>query len=358
MSELMMFLSLFSLEMTDEQYMIRCLELAEQGRANVAPNPMVGCVIVHNGKIIGEGYHEQFGEAHAEVNAIRNVEDKSLLRKSTLFVNLEPCSHFGKTPPCADLIIQHKIPRVVIGGLDMHSKVNGQGIKKLILSGCDVKVGFAEEECLELNKRFFTFHSKKRPYVILKWAQTSDGFMDKKRDVNETGINWISTTETKTIVHQWRAEESAILVGRKTIETDNPSLTVREVEGKNPLRVVLDPENNLNGEFFVFSGETKSLIYTKTHTSEEDNCEWKNLDEYSLESILTDLHSRNINSLIVEGGRETLRKFIDLNLWDEARIITGVATFKEGLEAPIIHGKSLSSTQSSSDKIDILKNLI
>ena len=342
--------------MTDEQYKLRCLALAEKGRANVAPNPMVGCVIVHKGEIIGEGYHEQFGEAHAEVNAINSVEDKTLLRKSTLFVNLEPCSHFGKTPPCADLIIQHKIPPVVIGGLDPHSKVNGQGIKKLILSGSDVKVGFAEKKCLELNKRFFTFHSKKRPYIILKWAQTSDGFMDKKRNVDETGINWISTAETKKIVHQWRAEESAILVGRKTVERDNPSLTVREVKGKNPLRVVLDPEHKLGSDFSVFSGETKSLIYTKSHSDEKGNCEWKNLEDYSLESILTDLHSRNINSLIVEGGRDTLQKFIDLNLWDEARIITGVPTFKEGLSAPNLQGKCTSKLQSSSDKIEFFRN--
>ncbi len=224
--------------------MRRCLQLAKMGEGNVAPNPMVGAVIVCNHKIIGEGYHQEFGGPHAEVNAINSVKDKSLLAKSTIYVSLEPCAHHGKTPPCSDLIVEHKIPKVVIGSQDTFSKVNGKGIKKLEANGCQVTCGVLEKECRKLNKRFFTFHEKKRPFVILKWAQTKDGFLDKKRNEGEKGIHWITAPETRSLVHLWRSKEMGVLVGRQTAAVDDPKLNVRDVTGKNPVRIILDSQIN------------------------------------------------------------------------------------------------------------------
>jgi diaminohydroxyphosphoribosylaminopyrimidine deaminase/5-amino-6-(5-phosphoribosylamino)uracil reductase len=246
----------------DEKYINKSILLAKLGIGKVSPNPMVGCVIVCDGEIIGQGFHEKYGEPHAEVNAINNIDDKSLLKRSTLYTNLEPCSHFGKTPPCADLIIEHQIPKVVIGCVDSYSEVSGKGIKKLQEAGIEVLVGVLERKSLELNKRFFNYHSKKRPYVILKWAKTKDGFMDVDRtDIeniktspDDKSYNWITTNESKKLVHNWRTEVQAIMVGTKTALNDNPELTVREVEGESPLRVILDLTLRLPSNLRVFDG--------------------------------------------------------------------------------------------------------
>jgi diaminohydroxyphosphoribosylaminopyrimidine deaminase/5-amino-6-(5-phosphoribosylamino)uracil reductase len=249
----------------DEKYMLRCLELAKDGFGNVAPNPMVGCVIVCEGKIIGEGYHQEYGKAHAEVNAIHSVRDKSLLQKSTLYVNLEPCAHFGKTPPCANLIVEHNIPRVVIGCVDSYSEVSGKGIEKLRNAGIEVTVGILENESLELNKRFFTFHNKKRPYVILKWAETQDGFIDVDRPLDKsrdtTADNWITSPLSKQLVHKWRSEEAAIMVGTTTVLNDNPQLNVREWKGKNPTRIVIDLQDRLPQTLHVFDKSIPTVSF-------------------------------------------------------------------------------------------------
>ena len=246
---------------TDEKFMLRCHDLARLGIARTAPNPMVGCVIVLDEKIIGEGYHRKCGEAHAEVNAINSVSNHELLKKSTLYVSLEPCSHYGKTPPCTDLIISKKIPRVVIGCVDSFSEVSGRGIKKLKQAGCDVIVGVLENESRELNKRFFTFNEKKRPYIILKWAQTLDGFIDIIRtDENQIAPTWISNEHSRMLVHKWRSHEDAIMVGTNTAEKDNPSLNVRDWDGKNPLRVVLDRQLRLNEKLNLFNNKIQTII--------------------------------------------------------------------------------------------------
>ena len=247
--------------MTDEIYMQRCIDLAKKGIRAVAPNPMVGCVLVVEDKIIGEGYHERYGEAHAEVNAINSVSNKSLLKKATLYVSLEPCSHTGKTPPCAELIIKKGIKKVVIGTKDSNPIVGGKGIEKLKNGGVQVEEGILQEQCLELNKRFFTFHEKQRPYVILKWAQTLDGFLDRNREDETQKINWISEPETKTLVHKWRSEEQSILVGRNTITNDNPSLTVRDYGGINPIRLVIDSQLQISGALNVYSKDAPTIVF-------------------------------------------------------------------------------------------------
>lgn len=305
--------------MSDSTYMNRCLQLAEKGKGNVSPNPLVGSVIVYQNKIIGEGYHQVYGEAHAEVNAINSVQDKSLLNKSTLYVNLEPCAHFGKTPPCSDLIIKHKIPNVVIGCVDSYSEVAGKGIERLKQNGISVTLGVLEKESHKINKRFFTFHNKKRPYIILKWAQTQDGYIDKIRSDDEVGINWISQPETKTLTHKWRSEEDAILVGKNTILNDNPSLTTRSYTGSNPTRVVLGDRSGFESNSNIFNNDATTHFYSN-----------------NLEIILDDLQKKNIQSIIIEGGKTVIESFISKNLWDEARVITGNSNFKEGLTAPIL----------------------
>jgi len=322
--------------------MQRCLQLAENGLGQTAPNPLVGCVIVHNGKIIGEGYHQRFGEAHAEVNAFRSVMNQDLLKESTLYVNLEPCAHYGKTPPCSDLIIEKNIPRVVIGNIDIHSSVSGKGIKKLQSAGVDVTVSVLENECTELNKRFFTYYKYKRPYIILKWAQTKDGFIDKERINDEKGINWITSPDTKRLVHLWRSQEQAILVGKNTVINDNPALTVREVAGKNPVRLVVDKNLSLNEHFNIFNNEAQTIVFNRLK-SEVENQQPKliqlSFDGTELNQLLHHLYEQRIQSVIVEGGAYTLNQFISSNLWDEARVLTGNVSFESGLKAPALRGK-------------------
>lgn len=314
--------------------MSRCLELAQKGLGKTLSNPLVGSVVVHENEIIGEGFHEYFGGPHAEVNAVASVNQPALLPKSTLYVNLEPCAHFGKTPPCADFIIQNEIPRVVIGTVDPFSQVNGKGIKRLMENGIDVIVGVLETECNWLNRRFFTLQSKKRPYIILKWAQTNDGFVDLKREENATGINWITSQEANIKTHQWRREEMAILVGRNTVVNDNPSLTVRHVEGSNPLRVVIDPQGkSYRPTAHVFNNEAKTVLFTNapidTPTIHVSIKPW-----FGLPQMLEELGKMKITSLLVEGGRTTLQHFIDAELWDECRIWEAPVSWGEGQKSP------------------------
>ena len=336
---------------SDEIYIQRCIELARLGQGLVAPNPMVGAVIVNNNKIIGEGFHHCFGEAHAEVNAINAVQDKSLLRNSTIYISLEPCSHHGKTPPCSDLIIEMGIPRVIIGCQDTHSKVSGKGIDKLKKAGIEVQVGILEKECRELNKRFFTFHERQRPYVILKWAQTKDGYLDKIRNTNDQVVNWISAPETKALVHKWRSEEQSILVGRKTVENDNPSLTVREFRGVNPTRIIIDSQLQLSKELNIFSDDAPTIIFNRTRNEVKGMIEWIKISETNTELILEELYKRNILSVFVEGGSRTLQYFIFGNVWDEARVIVGDINFGEGTKAPTINKVPAYSYSFSTDTI-------
>ena len=307
-----------------------CIDLALKGFPLAFPNPMVGCVIVHNDSIIGQGYHQQFGSHHAEVNAIASVENKELLEESTLYVSLEPCTHFGKTPPCVDLIVNSKIPRVVIGSLDTFSEVNGKGIQRLKETGIEVLTKVLEKECRAINKRFFTFHEKKRPYVILKWAQTSDGYI---APLNQKEPLWISSTESKILVHQWRSQEQAIMVGRKTVELDNPLLTTREVKGKNPIRIVLDRKLSLNKDLLIFNDDAPTLVVNDKLSSDNHlKIDFNNLAP----SLLKELHSRNIQSIIIEGGAQTLNTFIDAKVWDEARVFTSKKTLEKGVQSPLI----------------------
>ena len=321
----------------DEKFMARALELAEMGSGNVAPNPMVGCVIVHEDRIIGEGYHQEYGKAHAEVNAVNSVHDRSLLPFSTVYVTLEPCSHYGKTPPCADLIIREKIPNVVVGTSDPFDKVAGSGIRKLQNAGINVVTGFMEEECLELNKRFFTFHRKKRPYILLKWAQTEDSFIDIDRTVEYFGEpTWITNEISRIVVHKMRSEESAILVGTNTAKKDNPSLNVRVWSGNHPLRIVIDRKLRLSTELELFNQKIPTLVFTSIKKESKRNLEYCEIsfDGNEPEQILHELYRCNILSLIIEGGAQVLNSFISKNLWDEAHIFVGRKLFHKGIPAP------------------------
>ncbi|MDG2464048.1 MAG: bifunctional diaminohydroxyphosphoribosylaminopyrimidine deaminase/5-amino-6-(5-phosphoribosylamino)uracil reductase RibD [Crocinitomicaceae bacterium] len=317
-----------------EFFMQRCLDLAQKGLGSTAPNPMVGAVLVHGGKIIGEGFTSPYGGSHAEVNAIQSAKDQSVFKDCTLYVSLEPCSHFGKTPPCSNLIIEKGIPRVVIGTEDTFSKVNGNGIRQLEENGVHVTSGVLQKECRDLNKRFFTFHEKKRPYIILKWAQSSDGFMDKDREKSETKINWITQTETKSLVHLWRSQEMGILVGRKTIENDNPKLDARLAAGKSPIRLLLDPEAKIEVKNWTHNQLEPTLIFNSVKNEKSGNIAWIQLPQFNLIEILQECYEREIQSILIEGGAHTLNQFIVANLWDEARILIGENKFTKGLKAP------------------------
>jgi diaminohydroxyphosphoribosylaminopyrimidine deaminase/5-amino-6-(5-phosphoribosylamino)uracil reductase len=313
---------------------------------NTAPNPMVGCVIVLNDKIIGEGYTSPFGGAHAEVNAINSVINKEDLKNSTLYVSLEPCSHHGKTPPCCDLIINYKIPKVVIGCLDPNEKVNGKGIAKLKASGCEVITEFESELCNRHHKRFLTFFKKKRPYIILKWAQTKNGYVAPKSKIKESPV-YITNKSSRQIVHKWRSEEQAILVGFNTIIQDNPKLTTRMVKGSNPIRIVVCDERKIVKKFNVFNDEAKTIIINL------DSCN-KNISE--AKKICDELFKNNIISVIIEGGPKTLNYFIMENLWDEARIFIGEKEFSNGIKAPEIELKNSLFRLIDNDKLYIIEN--
>ncbi len=341
--------------------MQRCIEIAQNGLGTTAPNPMVGAVIVYNGKIIGAGYTSPYGGPHAEVNAIKSVADASLLREATLYVTLEPCAHFGKTPPCADLIVQHQIPKVVIGLLDPHHKVAGKGIERLKDSGCEVITGVLEEECREHHKRFLTFHEKKRPFIILKWAETSDGFIAPetgKRNENPEPF-WITNSHSRQLVHQWRAEEQAILVGTQTVIDDNPKLDVRHWKGKNPLRILFDRELRIPNWSHVLDGSSPTMVLTevKDASKYKQGIDYKILDFSNAlaKQVCQVLFEQNIASLIIEGGAKTLQTFIAANLWDEARIITGNSVFQNGIKAPTIKGEILSKNKIEGDMLKIYR---
>ena len=332
--------------------MQRCIDLAQKGKGRVAPNPMVGSVIVYNGKVIGEGYHKRFGSHHAEVNAINSVKDKSLLSECTLYVNLEPCSHFGKTPPCSDFIIKHKIPKVVIGCIDTYSEVSGTGIEKMRKAGIDVKVGILEKESKELNKRFLTFHEKRRPYIILKWAESKDGFIAPK---DQKEPFWMTSKESKKLVHKWRSEEDAILIGRITAEKDNPSLTVREIKGDNPIRIVIDKDLKLSENLNLFNSESKTIIFNKIKSYNTSYSNYIKINFNNLiNNILEELYKQNIQSIIIEGGTKTLQSFINDNLWDEARIFTANKKLVDGVKVPTIEGKIISEKKIGVDKLRII----
>lgn len=344
--------------MNDEFYIKRCIELAEKGLGYTAPNPLAGCVIVHDGNIIGEGYHHEFGGPHAEVNAINSVPDKSLLKKSVLYVNLEPCSHFGKTPPCADLIIKMNIPEVVIGTKDPNIIVKGKGIKKLSDAGIKVKSGVLESSCMELNKRFFTFHQKKRPFIILKWAMTSDGFIDMERKNGEMPrVKWITNEKLRPLVHKWRSEEQAIMAGTNTVLLDNPELTSRFCNGKNPVRIVLDQKLRLPETLHVFDGNVKTIVFTGLSKKSNSNAEYItiNFSKNIVQQICDELYIRNIQSVIVEGGTMLLQTFIDSGIWDEARVFTGSIEFGKGVKAPVLSAKANEEIRFEKDMLRVYK---
>jgi len=343
-----------------EKYIKRCINLAENGFGTTFPNPMVGSVIVYENQIIGEGWHKKAGEPHAEVNAIRSVKDKSLLKKATIYVSLEPCSHFGKTPPCCDLIIEHQIPNVVVGTVDPNEKVAGNGIKKLIAAGANVTVGVLEKECKELNKRFFTFHQQKRPYIILKWAQSQDGFLSPEKEIEQDRKPvWITNAYSRQLVHKWRSEEQAILAGTQTVIDDNPKLNTRDWSGNNPVRVVLDQNNRIPKDSFVFNNTVKTIVFTKSETNlsaENTNFEVIDFNQNIIPQILAVLHRNQIQSIIIEGGLQTLQSFIDENIWDEARIFIGNISFEKGTKAPMIQMKNPIKTYIQSDELLNIRN--
>ena len=337
---------------THEYFIEKCISLARKGILDVSPNPMVGCVIVYDGEIIGEGYHKEYGKNHAEVNAINSVKDKSVLKNSILYVNLEPCCHHGKTPPCTDIIIKYNIPKVVIGCIDTFSKVSGQGIKKLKNNSVEVIYGVLEKDCIELNKRFFCYHLKKRPYIILKWAKSKDNFI---APINQEKSFWMTSDESKKLVHSWRAEEDAILVGRKTVVADNPSLTVRECEGKNPIRIVIDKELSLNEKSNVFDDQSETIVFNNIKTAIIDKRTYLKADFNNLnQDILKQLYNRDILSLIIEGGAFTINSFIENGLYDEIRVFTTNKVLENGIKSPNIPEIKISEKiKINNDKLEI-----
>lgn len=344
-----------------ERYIRRCIELAKNGLGRTYPNPIVGSVIVHNDVIIGEGWHRKAGEAHAEVNAVNSVKERELLSKSTIYVSLEPCSHYGKTPPCTNLIIDSGIKKVVIGTVDPFPEVAGKGIKKLMDAGCEVRVGILEEECRDLNKRFFTFQLRKRPYIILKWAQSNDSFIapplentEKRKPV------WITNNYSRQLVHKWRTEEQAIMVGTTTAVADDPKLDARLWQGENPVRVVLDKKLRIPEASHLFDNTIKTIVLTEQPSKERGakNVIFEQVCfELDLPKQICDILFRHgIQSIIIEGGRQTLQTFIDCNLWDEARVFTGKTNLGAGTRAPEISGKVISETSIEQDQLKIYIN--
>lgn len=346
--------------MDDTFYMQRCIELAALGLGNAAPNPMVGCIIVHNGKIIGEGYHHKSGEPHAEVNAIRSVRNKELLSTSVLYVNLEPCAHFGKTPPCAKLIVQYKIPKVVIGNVDPNEKVKGKGIEILEHGGCEVVYGVLDDSCRFLNRRFFCFHEKQRPFIILKWAQTIDGFVDRERQPDEEiGPNWITGESARMLVHKWRTEEQAIMVGTKTALLDNPRLNVRNWSGKNPVRLLIDKNGKVGDSHFLLDDQVLTYVFTEKQSISKTRTHFiqMNFNENLLVQILSFLYKQEIQSVFVEGGAALLNSFLNSELWDEVRVFVGEKEFKSGVKAPVIKKSAIKKIKINNDLLYYYSNI-
>ncbi|MCB0329362.1 MAG: bifunctional diaminohydroxyphosphoribosylaminopyrimidine deaminase/5-amino-6-(5-phosphoribosylamino)uracil reductase RibD [Bdellovibrionales bacterium] len=326
--------------------MQRCLALAQKGLGQVSPNPMVGAVIVREDRVIGEGYHEQFGGPHAEVKAIQSVTDQELLRDATLYVNLEPCNHMGKTPPCTEAILQTEISRVVIGMSDLNPLVAGQGIQRLQEAGIQVSTGIEEQKCLELNRRFIVNQKEHRPYIILKWAQTADGFIARE----DYSSKWISAEPSRKLVHRWRSEEDAVLVGTRTAQIDDPELNVRLIDGRDPIRILLDERLEVPTEYNLYNGKQKTFLVSRTQPG-QNSVEWIPWPESPKKSrtfweqLLASLYSKNIGSIIVEGGSAILHSLIAHNLWDEARIFKSPENFLKGIPAPGILQNPSSSTE-------------
>ena len=337
--------------------MMRCIQLAKNGLGTTYPNPLVGSVVVYKDKIIGEGWHKQSGKSHAEVNAINSVKNQELLTKATIYVNLEPCSHFGKTPPCANLIIEKGIKNIVIGSKDPNPKVSGKGVELLKENRCNVIQGVLEKECNDLNKRFFTFFGKKRPYIILKWAETLDGFISPKFKTKKKPV-WITNKNSRQLVHQWRSQEQAILVGTNTVIKDNPILTTRDWIGSSPIRVVIDKKLKIPDDATIFDSNIKTIVVTEIKKENKLNLTYKIIDfsKNITHQICDLLCDHKVQSLIVEGGTKTLQTFINHNLWDEARIFRGTVLFYEGTKAPTIKGQKISKTKIKQDFLKILLN--
>jgi len=342
--------------------MKRAIQLGANALGTAAPNPMVGAVVVYEDSILGEGYTSPYGGPHAEVNAIRSVQEKELLPKASLYVTLEPCSHYGKTPPCTDLILKYAIPKVFIGIGDPHEKVGGKGIKKLKEAGCTVQLGILEDNCREHHRRFLCVHEKKRPYIILKWAQSPDGFLAPEK-IARSGVPqpfWISNKRSRQLVHQWRCQEDAILVGSNTVLYDNPRLNTRYWKGKSPLRVVLDKNLAIKGDYHVLDNSERTLIITGIgdHERNREDLAYEFLDFENpiAEQLCGLLMKYGISSLIVEGGEQTLRTFIDEGLWDEARIFSGATALGKGLKAPQISGKQVHFRHIGDNTLTILRH--
>lgn len=335
--------------MDDQLYMRRALELAEWGRGYVSPNPMVGCVIVHNDQIIGEGWHKAYGGPHAEVNAVNSVLRTELLPEATVYVTLEPCAHWGKTPPCANLLVEKKVKKVVIAATDSNPLVGGKGIEILKNAGIEVESGVLEKEARWQNRRFFTQIEKQRPYVILKWAQTQDGFVARENFDSK----WISNSSSRQLVHKWRTEEDAILVGKNTAYYDNPRLDARDWKGKNPVRIVLDSNLELPSNLNLFDQSIPTLIFNTIKSESKHHLEWVKLAEINPERILKELFDRKIQSLIIEGGSQVLHQFIHSELWDEARVFKSKSKFEAGISAPSLNKKPSESISIDTDQLDI-----
>ena len=328
----------------EEKYMARCIELAKGGRGNVSPNPMVGAVVVHKGRIIGEGFHRKCGEAHAEVNAIASVKDESLLKDSTIYVSLEPCSHYGKTPPCAELIIRKGIPRVVVGCLDPFPEVSGRGVRMLREAGVEVVTGVMEEEARALNKAFMTLQTKGRPYIILKWAQSEDGFIDRLRTNVSEPVTVLSSPETSRLVHKLRSEVAAIMVGTRTALLDNPSLNVRHWSGNSPVRVVLDRRLVIPDSYRLLDGSLRTLIFTDKEVENREDVEYIRIDFEGpvIRQVLDHLAVRKLDSLLVEGGTQLINSFVEADVWDEARVETAPVRLYQGVHAPMLGKEAVS----------------
>lgn len=349
------------LVITDEKYMRRCLELAKLGAGSVNPNPMVGAVVVHQGQIIGEGYHRNYGEAHAEVHAIASVKNKDLLRESTLYVSLEPCAHYGKTPPCADLIIQNKITQVVIGSIDPFAKVAGRGVEMLKAQQIDVCIGLLKEACDDLNKAFFTYHQKKRPHICMKWAQTIDGYIDADRSTAELGCpTWISNECARMLVHKQRTEVDAILIGTNTAQKDNPSLTVRDWSGKQPLRLVIDRNNRLPSNLHLKDGSCDTIIFTALKQADSAKVKYVSLDftQDIIPQMLDWMYANQLLSVVVEGGSQLLNSFIEKGIWDEAQVYIGNVWFGAGIAAPRLKAAPCYTQWIEDTQLKLFKNII
>jgi diaminohydroxyphosphoribosylaminopyrimidine deaminase/5-amino-6-(5-phosphoribosylamino)uracil reductase len=326
------------LEERDEIYMRRCFELARKGLGITRSNPLVGCVIVHGDRIIGEGYHHEFGGPHAEVNAIRSVKDPGLFPASTLYCNMEPCAHHGKTPPCSALIIQKGIRKVVISNTDPFPSVNGLGIQQMRDAGVEVRTDCLEEEGNRLNRRFLHFHRKKKPYVILKWAQTQDGYIDLVREAGDPeGTNWITDEISRTLVHKWRSEEAAIMVGTNTVISDNPRLNLRRWTGDQPLRITFDRNGRLPPGARILDGSQETIVFTGVTGKYSGRTRSVHVDpSYEISDLLEELYDQQVISVLVEGGARLHQAFIGSGLWDEARVFTGKMKFAGGVRAPVI----------------------